>query len=71
MLSQSNHGQTKVALRVEDVAELLAVSERHIWTLVAQGKFPKPFKLGASSRWLSEEVVEFCRAQSGRATSVQ
>lgn len=66
-----NQVQTKVALRVEDVAEMLAISERHVWTLVAQGKFPKPFKLGASSRWLREEVVEFCREQSSRVTNIK
>lgn len=69
MSFQSDRDRTKVALRVEEVAELLSISDRHVWVLVRQGKFPKPFKLGASSRWLREEVIEFCRAQSGRATN--
>lgn len=61
---QPNRGQEKLALRVEEVAELLSISDRHVWVLVRQGKFPKPIRLGGSTRWLRDDVVAYCRAQS-------
>jgi excisionase family DNA binding protein len=49
----------RLALRVGEVAEMLGVSERHLWALVARGEFPRPLKLGAASRWPYADVVAF------------
>lgn len=49
-------------LRVKDVAAMLSVSESAIYKWVAEGRFPKPFKLSdanakrASSRWYYEDI---------------
>jgi excisionase family DNA binding protein len=38
-------------LTTRQLAELLNVSERHIYRLKAAGKFPKPRRFGRSIRW--------------------
>ena len=39
----------------EQIAGLLAISERHLARLVHDGEFPKPMKLGHSARWLASD----------------
>jgi len=47
----------RLALPVGEVAELLGVSERHVWQLAASGRLPKPIRLGRSVRWLRDDLV--------------
>ena len=44
-------------LDVEQVAELLNCSVRHVYRLADSGKMPRPVKIGALNRW-SREIVE-------------
>jgi prophage regulatory protein len=53
--------QTPVAeparlLGVQQVADLLGVSARHVYRLSDGGKMPRPIKLGGSVRWSSTEI---------------
>lgn len=38
------------------ITRLLGVSDKWIYRLIKDGIFPKPIKLGRSSRWLKSEV---------------
>ncbi|WP_370602822.1 helix-turn-helix transcriptional regulator [Escherichia coli] len=38
------------------ITRLLGVSDKWIYRLIKDGIFPKPIKLGRSSRWLQSEV---------------
>jgi predicted DNA-binding transcriptional regulator AlpA len=46
-------------LDLRAVAARLFVSPRKIWRLVASGEFPKPVKVGSSSRWFEPEVAAY------------
>ncbi|TDV78826.1 AlpA family transcriptional regulator [Enterobacter asburiae] len=38
------------------IASLLQMTDKWIYKLIKDGVFPKPIKLGRSSRWLKSEV---------------
>lgn len=55
--------ETKL-LRIGEVASLTTFSKPHIYTLIRQGKFPKPVKLSANtSVWLESEVNAWLEAR--------
>ena len=43
-------------LTVSEVAKMLKVNRNFVYKLIKDGLFPKPVKLGRSSRWLKSEV---------------
>ncbi len=45
--------------RVRDVAELLTLSVREVWRLVANGMLPQPVKIGRCSVWFESDISEF------------
>ena len=51
------------------VAEMLCISKRTLYRLIAEGLFPQPIKLGAVSRWRSSEVSAFIERSSMRRES--
>lgn len=49
--------ETKQFLRIGEVSSRTTFSKPHIYTLIRQGKFPKPVKLSANtSVWLESEI---------------
>ena len=47
-------------LRWPEVAKIVPISRSHAHALAAQGKFPKPIKLGPrASGWLESEINSF------------
>src|ERR1041385_976927 len=46
-------------LTVNDVAELLSCSPRHVYRLADGGRLPRPRKLGALVRWSRAEVLDW------------
>ena len=49
--------------KIKDVAEILSCSERHVWTLISQGKLKK-ILLGSRSARVSElSLQEFISSQ--------
>lgn len=54
----------KVCLTVKEVAQLLRVSTRHVWSLVKQGNFPDPIRLGKCVRWRKEDIERLIRGES-------
>jgi excisionase family DNA binding protein len=49
-------------LTVDEVAARLNVSRFTVWRLRDQGSFPRPIKIGGSSRWQRSDVEEFIAA---------
>ena len=48
---------SNAVLRWPEVARVVPISRSHAHALAAQGKFPKPIKLGArASGWLESEI---------------
>ncbi len=45
------------------ITRLLGVSDKWIYRLIKEGIFPKPIKLGRSSRWLQSEVEAWLQAR--------
>ncbi|MCX2867062.1 AlpA family transcriptional regulator [Kluyvera cryocrescens] len=45
------------------ITRLLGVSDKWIYRLIKGGIFPKPIKLGRSSRWLQSEVEAWLQAR--------
>ncbi|HHY7487938.1 TPA: helix-turn-helix transcriptional regulator [Escherichia coli] len=41
---------------MEFITSLLQMTDKWIYKLIKDGVFPKPIKLGRSSRWLKSEV---------------
>lgn len=49
--------ETEQFLRIGEVAARTTFSKPHIYTLIRQGKFPKPVKLSVNtSAWLKSEI---------------
>ena len=46
-------------LRVRHVAEMLGVSQRHVWRMADAGHMPRPLSLGGSRRWNREELQQW------------
>ena len=56
-------------LRMAQLREKIPFSESHIYSLIAQGKFPKPFQLsgGRASFWYEEEIDDYLSSQRALA----
>lgn len=54
----------RLALPAAETAELLGISERHLWSLHAAGRVPRPVSLGRSKRWPIEELRSWLAAGS-------
>lgn len=44
-------------LTAQDVADMLGVTKRHVWTLEEQGRMPPAIRSGRIVRW-KEEVIQ-------------
>lgn len=52
------------------ITEFTGLSDKWFYKLISEGKFPKPIKLGRSSRWKKSEVKSWLEEKVGlsRAT---
>lgn len=46
---------------MEFITKLTDLTDKWFYKLIKDGKFPKPIKLGRSSRWLESEVEAWLR----------
>ena len=51
-------------LRISDVMYIVGFSKPSIYRLIKDREFPKPLKIGRSSRWKRSEVLEWIDTQS-------
>lgn len=63
-MSNSSHAADSecLALPAGDVARLLKVSPRHLASLNATGRLPRPVRFGRSVRWNAEELRQWLSA---------
>jgi len=50
------------AITVGEVAKILSVSPRHVWSLDSSGRLPMPIRLGKSVRWRRDEIHAWIEA---------
>lgn len=53
-------------IRATQVQEILGIKRSSMYSLIKQGKLPKPFHIGGSSLWVTAEiqaVVDACIAK--------
>ena len=59
-MSPSNRlKEPPVLLTIQQVADLLNCSTRHVYRLVSAGKMPAPCKLGALLRWYRHTIEQW------------
>ena len=46
-------------MRIDDVAEVLGISRRTVWRLIAQAELPAPVKVLGSSRIAESELGQY------------
>ncbi|MGR5351103.1 helix-turn-helix transcriptional regulator [Vibrio sp. DNB22_19_2] len=46
-------------LTLRDVRDMTQLSQSSIYKFISQGEFPKPLKIGATSRWVEDEVFQY------------
>ena len=57
MSTQTQHNDSeRLALPAADVAKLLGISTRHLWSLNSSGRLPRPIRFGRATRWNVEEL---------------
>lgn len=56
---QTTIGEESLAISADQLAELLGISKRHLWSLNTRGKLPRPIRLGRSVRWSLPDVREW------------
>lgn len=56
--ASSDHVVTDPLLKAREASRILCMSEPTFWRHVAQGKLPKPIKLGGLSRWPESEILQ-------------
>ena len=63
-------GHDSVLLRADDplidmnyITSFTGMTDKWFYKLISEGHFPKPIKLGRSSRWLKSEVEAWLQAR--------
>jgi prophage regulatory protein len=60
----SNESAEKKILRLRGVQDKTGLSRSHIYALMAEGKFPRQFRLSSKSvGWLSSQIDDWIDAQ--------
>jgi len=56
--------QTPILLTVKGAGEVTGASRSFIYQEVAAGRFPRPIKLGRSTRWIAAEIHAWIEAKA-------
>lgn len=64
MVDRSITHNSPAALRVKGVSAFTSLGVSTIWLWSAQGKFPKPFRVGRATLWLREDIQKWLDAQA-------
>ncbi len=57
------NNDTTALLDVTQVAAMAGLHRATVFKLVSAGKFPKPIKLGRSTRWVKDELLAWIAAK--------
>jgi len=66
-ISRKTVERQQVAVSVDTVAELLGISTRSVWRLVARGELPRPVRIGGLARWDQAAVLAWWSRQHEQA----
>jgi excisionase family DNA binding protein len=56
-------------LSAKQLADLLGITRKSVWNLLAAGRLPEPIRLSrATVRWRREAIEEFLRQHEPRST---
>lgn len=59
-----NQEQPALLLTVQQVAEILNCSVRHVWRMADSGEFPQPISIGVKlKRWSREAIEDWIRTR--------
>lgn len=64
VMTNSNSNQSLFNDKMVDmvfITEFTGLSDKWFYKLISDGQFPKPIKLGRSSRWLESEVENWIK----------
>ena len=50
-------------VEMKEITKLTGLTDKWFYKLIQDGQFPKPIKLGRSSRWLKSEVEAWLQAR--------
>jgi len=63
MSNQTQVDETeRLALPAAEVAKLLGISTRHLWSLNSSGRLPQPVRFGRAVRWRADEIRDWLAA---------
>lgn len=62
MNATHSNSVTCLALPAAAVAEMLHISERHLWSLHSSGRLPRPVRFGRAVRWSVDELRDWLAA---------
>ena len=51
------------------ITEFTGLTDRWFYKLISEGQFPKPIKLGRSSRWMQSEVENWVKQRINQSRS--
>ena len=49
------------------ITKLTGLTDKWFYSLIKKGRFPKPIKLGRSSRWLKSEVEDWLKERINKS----
>lgn len=58
-----------VLMRIPQILEIMPISRATFCSMVKNGEFPKPIKIGRSSLWTQEQVQAYMRQKAKEAGS--
>ncbi|MGV0960621.1 MAG: helix-turn-helix transcriptional regulator [Limnohabitans sp.] len=61
---ESTSTQTPVLLTIRELRQTTKMGRSFVYQEIQAGRFPRPVKLGRSSRWLATEIHEWVNAQA-------
>lgn len=62
MLASTDLPANPQAITAKEFANLLGISQRHLWTLLAKKRVPQPIRLGRAVRWNRNHVMSWLSA---------
>lgn len=58
-MSTATIDQDRLLLKVQDVSRRTSISVRSLWRMVSAGTFPRPVRVGRSTRWRADDVRQW------------
>lgn len=68
MSQNNNQPDHNKLINAKEVAKLVGFNVDWIYKKIAKGEFPKPIKIGRSSRWLYTEIMRWINETANQAT---